>query len=341
MIFSKVVSHRALRKFGRRFDLLPVWASTALGLLAAAALTLLAATIPWHYGAILISAVLVGCFWLAYRAQPVADITAVEPESFSREVFTEIPDLALVRLPGGEFTMGSPEDEEGRFKNEGPQHQVMLSSFNMMETLVTRRLYMEIMGKDPSYFKGESDQRPVETVFWRDAIRFCNQLSRRLGLKPCYKLFGTRVWRRRGGDGFRLPTEAEWEYSCRAGTTTRYYFGDDAEALERYAWYEKNSSGQTHPVATREPNDWGLYDMHGNVWEWCWDRFGDYRKKPEVNPVGPWKGIRFRNPPRVVRGGGFNNEAGCLRSADRDGGEPSGRDGDLGFRCVRAPRRRH
>ena len=131
----------------------------------------------------------------------------------------------------------------------------------------------------------------MEKVSWDDAIAFCNKLSEREGLKPYYQ-FGTGAYSP-GGDGYRLPTEAEWEYACRAGSTTRYSFGDDAASLGEFAWFDSNSDSKTHPVGQKQPNAWGLYDMHGNVWEWCWDWYESYyyRQSPDVDPVGPSRGV--------------------------------------------------
>src|SRR5207302_1335063 len=130
-----------------------------------------------------------------------------------------------------------------------------------------------VTGASPSSYRGP-DNLPVETISWYEAIAFCNKLSEREGLKPYYR---SDEGVQSGGDGYRLPTEAEWEYACRAGSTTRYSFGDDAARLGKYAWYVANSTNKTRPAGQTRPNTWGLYDMHGNVWEWCWDRYGvDY-----------------------------------------------------------------
>ncbi len=170
-------------------------------------------------------------------------------------------------------------------------------------------------------------------VTWDDAIAFCNRLSDREGYRRCYRRRFKRWvcdWR---ADGYRLPTEAEWEYACRAGTTTRYAFGDDPERLGNYAWFAENASGQVQAVGQKWPNRWGLYDMHGNVWEWCWDRYSErYLPDEVVNPVGPASGSF-----RVVRGGSFDVSPELLRSARRDGDLPEVFAVSLGFRCVRVP----
>ena len=133
------------------------------------------------------------------------------------------------------------------------------------------------------------------------------------------------------GTGYRLPTEAEWEYACQAGSKGAYCFGDDRSELKKYAWYYENSGGTTHPVGAKKANAWGLYDMHGNVWEWCWDWYGKYPTSPQKNPSGPPAGSY-----RVLRGGSWSIPAGYCRSAYRDWNDPSNRRYDLGFRVARS-----
>jgi formylglycine-generating enzyme required for sulfatase activity len=175
----------------------------------------------------------------------------------------------------------------------------------------------------------------VVNVTWFGAVNFCNELSKRENLRLCYQ---KKFWRRGWicnwqADGYRLPTEAEWEYACRAETTTRYSFGDDLDQLDQYAWYQENSRNHLQTVATREPNPWGLCDMHGNVWEWCWDWYGRYPAQQVTDPRGPEDG-RYN---RVVRGGSFGDQAVNLRSAIRLVGPPVYRLSYTGFRCVRVP----
>jgi formylglycine-generating enzyme required for sulfatase activity len=198
---------------------------------------------------------------------------------------------------------------------------------------LTRRLYQDIMGEDPSYPEGESDTRPAKQMNWFKAVEFCNRLSEREGLAPCYQTDEeNKVSWNQSADGYRLPTEAEWEYACRAGSSTAYCFGDSEEELKDYAWYGMKWEDGSQRVGQKIPNRWGLYDMHGNVWEWCWDWYADYPKEDQSDPAGPKEGKE-----RVLRGGACSNPARLLRSALRIWFWIENR--DVGFRCVRGPRR--
>jgi formylglycine-generating enzyme required for sulfatase activity len=220
-------------------------------------------------------------------------------------------------IPAGEFMMGSPEDEPGRGddENETPLHEVTLTQpFQMGTHEVTQEQYQKVMGTNPSKFKGP--QNPVEQVIWNDAVEFCRKLSE----QPEEKAAGYM---------YRLPTEAEWEYACRAGTTTTYSFGDDASKLAQYAWYDKNSGNTTHAAGQKKPNAWGFYDMHGNVWEWCQDWNGGYPNGAQTDPTGPKTGSI-----QVYRAGCCRAPAGLCGSATRRGRTP-GAIADRGFRVVR------
>ena len=181
--------------------------------------------------------------------------------------------------------------------------------------------------KNPSHFKG--DDRPVEQVSWLDAVAFCNRLSEREGLRPCYGADGVLV---AGGDGYRLPTEAEWEYACRARSTTRFHFGDNPAALGKNAWFAGNSDDETHPVGQWPANAFGLRDMHGNVREWCFDWFDSlyYRMEDMNDPSGPLKAAF-----RVIQGGGWRSGPRNCRSAFRRRRKPDFRGSFLGFRVAR------
>jgi formylglycine-generating enzyme required for sulfatase activity/serine/threonine protein kinase len=210
-------------------------------------------------------------------------------------------------LPGGTFTMG-----EG-----GGAHKVTLTKpFGLGVYEVTQEQYEKVMGKTPSKFK--APQNPVEQVSWTDAVKFCRKLS----ALPAEK---------KAGYVYRLPTEAEWECACRAGTTTTYSFGDSESELGDYGWYDKNSGGTTHPVGGKKPNGWGLYDMHGNVFEWCQDWYGDYPSGSTTDPTGAASGSY-----RVIRGGCWFINSDYCRSAYRGRGAPGNRSSNLGFRVLRS-----
>jgi formylglycine-generating enzyme required for sulfatase activity len=219
--------------------------------------------------------------------------------------------MKLMLIPPGEFMMGSNEFED----NEKPVHKVTLASpFQLGAYEVTQEQYAKVVGDNPSKFKVPTN--PVEAN-WPDAVAFCSLLTDR----PEEKLAGRR---------YRLPSEAEWEYSCRAGTTTAFSFGSDASLLAEFGWIARNSGGRTHPVGEKKPNAWGLYDMHGNVWERCMDWKGNYPSKDVVNPQGP-SDVTIR----MTRGGGFNDGNNRLRSATRGGdSHSSNRSSHNGFRVV-------
>jgi len=171
--------------------------------------------------------------------------------------------LKLVRIEAGTFTMGSSATEKDREDDEEPHREVTITEpFHMGLVEVTQEQYEAVMGKNPSHFTGA--QRPVEQVSWDDATEFCDKLSQKTGREV------------------RLPTEAEWEYACRAGSRTSLSYGDSYTKLGDYAWCKDNASGKTHPVGVKMPNAWGLYDMHGNVYEWCSDRYADTYARAEV-----------------------------------------------------------
>jgi len=238
----------------------------------------------------------------------------------------------MVKIQAGTFTMGSPNDEQGRDREyEGPQHQVTLSAFSMSKFPITQAEYQEIMGVNPSNFIGPT--LPVEKVSWLNAVDYCNKRSVAEGLAPVYTINGNNVTWNREANGYRLPTEAEWEYACRAGTQTPYYTGT---TVDEAAWHSGNSKtgyeyNQTHPVGEKLPNAWGLYDMHGNVYEWCWDWFGKYTAEAKTNPTGPDTGSR-----KVYRGGSWVFGAIMTRSAQRASQGQAHRFYGTGFRVVRS-----
>jgi len=232
--------------------------------------------------------------------------------------------MKFVLVPAGSFMMGSPEGQGA--SDEHPRHQVEISRpYYLGVTEVTQAQWKAVMGSNPSGFKG--DNRPVENVSWIDAQEFIRRLNQKEGTNK-----------------YRLPTEAEWEYACRAGSETAYCFGDDESRLGDYAWYWHgvNSSERIQPVGQRKPNAWGLYDMHGNVFEWCADWYGwdYYAASPSRDPRGPGSPVyddSLGGEFRVVRGGGvgWGGDAGTCRSACRGWGLPGWRMTDCGFRLAR------
>ncbi len=251
--------------------------------------------------------------------------------------------LDMVELEGGTFLMDSPKSDDDALDDEKPQHEVTVSAFCISRYPITRQLYRDIVGPSPEAWDRDRDtddqQLPANSINWFEAARFCNMLSAHVGLLPCYRIDGDNVEWDREADGYRLPTEAEWEYACRAGTTSKWFFGDEPTELGHYAWFSGNSENKVHPVGEKKPNAWDLYDMIGNVWEWCWDWYADYpnNSMPTLSdPTGPKDGSR-----RVLRGGSWNDNPRDLRSADRDWLYPVNRFDVIGFRCVRRPRRQH
>jgi formylglycine-generating enzyme required for sulfatase activity len=223
--------------------------------------------------------------------------------------------LEMVNLPAGEFLIGSPDSDPDVQNHQKPSHQVKVNSFAIGKYPVTQEQYQAVMGTNPSHFKN-NPQNPVEQVSWDDARAFCQKLSRITGKT------------------YRLPTEAEWEYACRAGTTTTYYFGDDANQLRDYAWYSENSNDTTHPVGQKKPNGWGLYDMSGNVWEWCEDDWHDsYKNAPDDSTA--WINNNRSRSRKCLRGGSWGFSPYSCRSPYRDYSDRRDtRLNDIGFRAV-------
>ncbi len=263
--------------------------------------------------------------WLAIVPPPWATVMGHDANGLWARIQVGSASATLRWIPPGSFLMGSPEYEDGRYNDEGPQHHVELTAgYWLLDTPCTQELWRAVMDNNPSQFKCMN--HPVESVNWNQAAEFCQRLQAQLLV---------------AGDGtrgtFRLPTEAEWEYACRAGATTPTYTGgSEREQLEQLAWYDDNSEGTTQPVAAKRPNEWGLYDMLGNVWEWCADLYAAYNAVPVVNPEGPGEGSY-----RVIRGGSWGTPARHVRAACRRRNRPDNRLVHLGFRfatdCTIAP----
>ena len=267
-------------------------------------------------------------------------------------------EIEMIEVPGGVFTMGSQEWELGyrppyyvpaRPDNEAPRHDVTISRALLVSaTEITQHQYESVTGENPSSFSGSAN-RPVETVTWLKAAQFCNALSDDQGLELAYSIVGASVIWNQDAVGYRLPTEAEWEYFCRAERDEAFAHGPITEpgitpdwqldphapsdpVLDRLGWYNKNSGYQTFPVASKLPNEWGLYDAHGNVFEWCWDWYGDefYTEDAVTDPTGPSTGSL-----RVLRGGSYGDPAANCRSALRYKINPTTVLPAAGFRVVR------
>ncbi len=231
----------------------------------------------------------------------------------------------FVWLPPGAVLMGSPPEEAGRDPDEGPQTRVVIPhGFWMGRHEVTQGEYQAVLATNPSNSPGDP-RRPVERVNWYEALEYCATLTARERARGGLPL----------GYAFRLPTEAEWEYACRAGSTTAFCFGQDTTGtvLPDFAWFTRNSDAASHPVETRKPNAWGLCDMHGNVWEWCLDRWDGTLPGGSITNVAR----RAAGPLRTARGGSWLYDSRACRSANRDDYDPSNRCSDLGFRVVLAP----
>jgi formylglycine-generating enzyme required for sulfatase activity len=277
---------------------------------------------------LVVNALLVGC---GQKADvPKADAPkVVASEAVDDQLVKTACGMTMVKISGGDFMMGNADGPI----DVKPAHDVKVDGFLMDQTLVPQEVYEKLMGTNPS--RRRNPRNPVEQTTWLAAIKFCNARSTQEGLTPCYDL--------KTGDcnfsanGYRLPTEAEWEYAARAGTKTKYFFGDSDDQLKLYGWFQDNSESKTHPVGQKKPNPWKLYDIAGNLWEWCNDYYGTkyYRTSPADNPRGAESGEK-----RVLRGGAWSSSSENCTSFARNCDESGATDVCLtmdsyGFRCVR------
>jgi len=272
---------------------------------------------------------LLAALWLAgCNGSGPAGSASSRPESAPETLVTPTG-IEMVLVPAGRFVMGSEDGPQ----DEAPPRTVELGAFLMDTNEVTQESYRRLMGRNPSKFEGPD--RPVERLSYFGAVQYCNMRSLREKLAPCYDLDTLAC--DFGADGYRLPTEAEWEYACRAGTTTPLSFGNDSRKLGDHAWFQDNAGKATHPVRQKRPNPWGLYDVHGNVAEWCHDFYdaGYYQRGETRDPRGPESGDE-----RVLRGGHWAGSAATCRSSARASEQPGFSDvcfgyERYGFRCVR------
>jgi len=266
--------------------------------------------------------------WLLPVMMVVVGCRRAEDTAGKPDVVITKTGIEMVAIPAGWFVMGNDKGAA----DEKPTHKVWISAFWMDRYEVVQEQFRIYQLPDPSHFK--NPKNPLEQINWTDAALYCNDRSLAEGLEPCYD---EETWQCNfSANGYRLPTEAEWEYACRAGTTSKFSFGNDAKQLKSYAWFTENSSGKTHPVGQKKSNPWGFYDMYGNVAEWCNDFYSQstYRQSPAKDPKGPAEGKE-----RVIRGGAWNSRADSCRSSYR-ASDPSINDtclasDTIGFRCVR------
>jgi formylglycine-generating enzyme required for sulfatase activity len=247
-------------------------------------------------------------------APPEKKDSAAPVEERMMDYFTNSIGMKFVKIPAGKFLMGSPRSEAGRGRDEGPQFQVTITKpFYLGVYEVTQGQYKEIVGGNPSYFGKCGGNCPVENLTWDDIQTFIQKLNAEENTTK-----------------YRLPTEAEWEYACRAGTQTAFSFGNNENDLNEYGWYWKNADDKTHPVGEKKPNAWGLYDMHGNVEEWLQDWYGEYTEYPKTDPKGAAK-----RGEKVFRGGSWFRNPKVARCAHRASDETDNWSLKVGFRLLR------
>ncbi|MEA1972181.1 MAG: SUMF1/EgtB/PvdO family nonheme iron enzyme, partial [Candidatus Cloacimonadota bacterium] len=226
-------------------------------------------------------------------------------------------------VKGGYFNMYK-EENHNKYSRE-----IFLNDFYISKFEVTQKKWELIMGYNNSFFEG--DNRPVENINWFEAVEFCNQKSISENLKSCYTISGSTVECNFNANGYRLPTEAEWEYAAKGGQKTNNYIFSGSNNLDEVAWYNQNSNNRSHSVGQKKTNELGLFDMSGNVWEWCWDRFGKYENKAEYNPNGPSSGSL-----KTRRQGSWTHSGDYCKVGFREMSSPNIKSASIGFRCVRS-----
>lgn len=256
---------------------------------------------------------------------------------FCSFISTQNPILELVKIEGGSFLMGSKDDNRIAENDEQKRHEVKVSPFEINRLEVTVWEWKEYckktktaLPKAPTW--GWNDNYPITNITWFDAVKYCNWLSKQDGLKPAYTLAGPNVACDFTANGYRLPTEAEWEFAAKGGTKSKNTYFSGSDELNEVAWYVKNSDRRPHAVGTKLPNELGIHDMSGNVWEWCWDWYNkDYYKVEDGNnPKGPIRGEK-----KSVRGGSWDSQESYLRTANRISTVPSITNEFYGFRLAR------
>ena len=290
------------------------------------------------WGSLVLVALLIACGPSERDSQSGIKSEAVSRDSKSEskgplEVVSQ-SGVEMVYLPGGEFVMGSDKGNT----DEAPPHKIKLSAFLIDKYEVTHEMFAKAQSPNPSHWQ-DNFRKPVERVRWRDAKQYCNERSLLEGLKPCYNEKTSDLDCDYAANGYRLPTEAEWEYACRAGGDGPYDFAQ-ADKLRQYAWFADNATDKTHTVGEKKPNRWGIFDMYGNVSEWCEDVYSPtyYKESPPVDPHGPPS--PGKDVTRVMRGGSWKSSAEMCRATFRQGQRTGDSDACFftdycGFRCVR------
>jgi formylglycine-generating enzyme required for sulfatase activity len=252
-------------------------------------------------------------------------IEGVDKDGWQFRINAKVSTINMVKVEGGSFMMGS----NAGGSNVKPVHQVTVSSFHIGKYEVTQKEWQKVMGNNPSNWKG--DYLPVEQVSWYDAVDYCNKRSLKEGLKTCYSGSGSNINCDWTANGYRLPTEAEWEYAARGGKQSKGYTYSGLNDIGAVAWYDVNSGSKTHTVGGKLPNELGIYDLSGNVWEWNWDIYGDYPGGAQNNPHGVISGSY-----RVRRGGSWYDDANYCTVSYRNYNVATSSSSNVGFRLVRA-----